>query len=130
MPSRATPAHEVVTELRCKAAELRESFGGESVARALEWAASRLESALMAEASQLLSLEEAARLSGYCTEHLARLVRTGRIPDRRPPGSKGRIWIQSSDLPMRPRRAHTARADVHELASRLFGGKEGHHGQP
>lgn len=130
MVSRATPVRQVITELRCKAAELRESFGGEAVARSLEWAADRIELALQSADHALLSLEEASRLSGYSTEHLARLVRSGRIPDRRAPGSKGRICIQASDLPMRPRPAHNAHADVHELASRLFGGKEGHHGQP
>lgn len=123
MLSRATPLHRAVEELRCKAAELRDSFGGEAVARALEWAAGRVEVALQATGHALLSLEEASDLSGYSTEHLARLVRSGRIPDMRPPGSKGRIYVQASDLPMRPRQSHTPHADVHELASRLFGGK-------
>lgn len=123
MASRATPIRQALAELRNKAAELR-VFGGESVARTLEWAADRIESALDAEDNALLSLREASRLSGYSTEHLARLVRCGRIPDRRAPGSRGRICIHASDLPKRPRRAHTPHADVHELASRLYGGKE------
>lgn len=119
-----------LAHVRAKAAELREAFGGESVARTLEWAANRVEEALQLAEDRLLSLEEAARHSGYSAEHLARLVRSGRIPDQRPPGSKGRIFLRASDLPMRTPNAHNAHADVHELASRLFGGKEGHHGQP
>lgn len=116
--------------IRSKAGELRQAFGGEAVARALEWATERCEEALRSAQGELLSLSAAAERSGYSADHLARLVRTGRIPDRRPPGSKGRIYIAAADLPTRPQRAHTGSADVHELASRLFGGKEGHHGQP
>jgi hypothetical protein len=119
-----------LAEIRSKAGELRQAFADESRARALEWAAERVEEALERAEGQLLSLAEAASRSGYSEEHLARLVRTGRIPDRRRPGSRGRIYIAAADLPTRPRRAHTPGADVHELASRLFGGKEGHHGQP
>jgi hypothetical protein len=119
-----------LAEIHAKAVELRQAFADEPRARALEWAAERIEAALRSSQSQLLSLSEAAARSGYSEEHLSRLVRTGRIPDRRLPGSQGRIWIAAGDLPVRPGRAHTPSADVHELASRLFGGKGGHHGQP
>jgi hypothetical protein len=119
-----------LVEVRAKAGELRDAFGDESRARALEWAAERVETALHGAAHELLDLAEASRRSGYSEEHLARLVRSGRIPDRRPPRSKGRIYIAAADLPMRPSRAHNADADVHELASRLYGGKDGHHGHP
>ena len=119
-----------LAEIRAKACELRQAFGDESRSRALEWAAERVEEVLETAERRLLSLAESARRSGYSEEHLARLVRTGRIPDRRRPGSRGRIYIAAADLPTRLQRAHTPSADVHELASRLFGGKEGHHGQP
>lgn len=134
-----TPGHDsssseairrALAEIRAKAGELRQAFADEPRARTLEWAAERIESALRSSESQLLSLTEAAARSGYSEEHLSRLVRTGRISDRRLPGSRGRIWIAAGDLPVRPGRAHTPVADVHELASRLFGGKGGHHGQP
>ena len=127
---RKDAVREALEDVRAKAAELREAFGGESVARTLEWAASRVEQALQIADDRLLSLDEAAKHCGYSAEHLARLVRSGRIPDQRPPGSKGRICIRARDLPMRSPRAHNAHADVHELASRLFGGREGRHGQP
>jgi len=116
--------------IRSKAAELRQAFAGEAPARALEWAAERFEEAIKCADEELLSLEEASRRSGYSSEHLARLVRTGRIPDGRPPGSRGRIYIRASDLPTRSPQAHTPSADVHELASRLLGGRKGHHGHP
>ena len=120
---------EALAEIRAKAADLR-SFGGEAAARSLEWAAERFEGALASAESRLLTLNEAANLSGYSAEHLARLVRSGQIPDRRPPRSKGRVYVREGDLPKRSPKAHNADADVHELASRLFGGKGGHHGQP
>lgn len=126
----AEPVRSSLAEIRAKADELRQTFGDEPRARALEWAAERVEAALAGAQGQLLSLAEAASRSGYSEEHLARLVRSGRIRDRRPPGSKGRIWIAASDLPTRPTATHTQGADVHELASRLFGGREGRHGQP
>ena len=126
----ADPLRSSLAEIRAKANELRQAFGDESRACTLEWAAERVEAALAGAQGQLLSLAEAARRSGYSQEHLARLVRAGRIPDLRPPGSKGRVRIRAADLPTRPGPAHTPAADVHELASRLFGGREGRNGHP
>lgn len=130
MASGAASIYQALAELRSKADELRSAFGGEAVARTLEWAVERIEAALASAENELLSLPEASRRSGYSTEHLARLVRSGRIPDQRSPGSRARIYIRLSDLPQRSPRAHNADADVHELASRLYGGKDGHHGHP
>jgi hypothetical protein len=117
-------------EIRAKAAELRQEFGSEPLASALDWAVDRLEKALRGTQDEILGLAEASKRSGYSQDHLARLVRSGRIPDLRPPGSKGRICIRVSDLPARPAKVHTQGADVHELASRLLGGREGRHGHP
>ena len=111
---------QAVADIRAKAKELRESFGAEGRARALEWAATKLETALVSEADRLVYLPEAARISGYCEGHLARLVRKGLIPDMRPPGSHGRIKVRVGDLPTKAGRKHTPPADVHDLASRLF----------
>jgi hypothetical protein len=89
-----------------------------------------LEAALGGEAEQSLSLKEAAEISGYSGAHLARLVRQGTLPDLRPPGTTGRIRVRRADLPVKPRKTHTLPAGVHELASRLFGGKEAKNGRP
>lgn len=121
---------QAVAVIRAEASELRQGFGDESRARALEWAAEHVERALTQAEGEVLSLAEAARRSGYSEEHLARLIRMGRIPDRRPPGSRGRLYIRASDLPRLPPKAHTEGADVHELASRLLGGREGPCGHP
>ena len=85
---------------------------------------SDLELLWVAEAEEVLTLDQAAERSGYSKEHLARMVRQGKIRDSRPPGSKGRIFVRAADLPLRPPQYHNRTTDAHELASRLFGGRE------
>jgi hypothetical protein len=117
--------HQAVADIRAKAKELRESFGAEGRARALEWAATKVEAALISEADRIVYLPEAARISGFCEGHLGRLVRRGQIPDMRPPGSRGRIKVRVADLPTKAGQRHTPHADVRDLASRLgIRGKE------
>jgi hypothetical protein len=111
--------HKAVADIRAKAKELRESFGAEGTARALEWAAAKVDAALVSETDRIVCLPEAARISGYCEGHLARMVRSGLIPDMRPEGSRGRIKVRVGDLPTKPGRPHTQPADVRDLASRL-----------
>ena len=120
MGPQRSAVHRAVADIRAKATELRESFGAESAARALEWAATRVESAILSEADRIVYLPEAARISGYVEGHLARLVRRGQIPDMRPPGSRGRIKVRVADLPTKAGHKHTPPADVHDLASHLF----------
>ena len=52
-----------------------------SLALAYEKCAEALEDALREEDETPLSLQEAAELSGYSTDHLGRLVREGTIPN-------------------------------------------------
>ena len=75
---------------------------------------------MVSEADRIVYLPEAARLSGYCEGHLARLVRKGQIGDMRSSGSRGRIKVRVGDLPTKAGHKHTPPADVHDLASRLF----------
>jgi hypothetical protein len=82
-------------------AERRDSFGDEARARALEWAAAQIETAIQADDDQRLTLSEAALRSGYSADHLARLLREGRLPNAGRPGSpRSRV----ADLPIRPGR--------------------------
>ena len=120
MASKPSAVHQAVADIRAKAKELRESFAAEGRARSLEWAAGLMEQALRDEGDELLTLRHAAAISGYHPDSLARMVREGQIPDLRPPNSKGMIRIRRGDLPIKPGRAHTPRADVRELASRLL----------
>lgn len=126
----ADPARAALAAIRAKAAEFRQEFSDEPRARTLEWAADRVERALAEADSERLPLAEASKRWGYSVGHLARLVRQGLIADCRPAGSKGRIYVRASDLPRRAIKAHHNSADVHELASRLYGGREGPSGHP
>lgn len=127
MPAQSAVARSL-SEIRDKAKEFR-SFGLETPALSLEWAADLVGGAMQSETDRLVYLPEAAKLSGFCPGHLARLVRTGKIPDQRPAGSRGRILVRVSDLPIKPRAAHTPDADARDLASRLFTKRQGgHHG--
>ena len=120
MGPQRSAVRQAVTDILAKAKEFREAFGAEPQARSLEWAALQVERALRDESEQLLTLAQAAELSGYHPDSVARMVRDGQIPDLRPPDSRGRIKVRVADLPTKPGRKHTPPADVHDLASRLF----------
>jgi AraC-like DNA-binding protein len=62
--------------------ELRNSFGDDERARTIEWAASLVERALREQADERLTLAEASARSGYSQDHLARLIREGRLPNK------------------------------------------------
>ena len=79
--------------------------------------------------SAVVDLTEAAAISGYSKAHLMRLVKQGTVPTLRAPGSRGRLRFHRRDLPRKPGRDHTPDTGVHELASRLFGGREAPYGQ-
>src|ERR1041384_4003261 len=69
-----------LAEIRSKAAELRNSFGDEERARAIEWAASLVVRALQEHAEERLTLAEASATSGSSQAPRARLIREGRLP--------------------------------------------------
>ena len=71
---------------RTQAKALRQ-YGGETPAVALESCAAELEATLRERDETTLSLTEAAKESGYSTDHLGRLVRDGRIPNAGRPGA-------------------------------------------
>jgi hypothetical protein len=85
-------------EIRGKASELRESFGDEPRARALEWAAAQVEATLRQLSDESLTLAEASRRSGYSPDHLGRLLREHRLPNA---GRTGAPRIRAGDLPTR-----------------------------
>ncbi len=84
--------------IRAKAAELRNTFGDEERARAIEWAASLVERALQEQGDECLTLAEASARSGYSQDHLARLIREGRLPNAGRPHTPR---IRAADLPRR-----------------------------
>ena len=93
--------YELATGWRADAATLRRRGAG-AQADVLESVSVELEQRLDEWATQALSVSEAAVESNYSEDHLRELVRTGRLPDNRPPGSEGRITIRRCDLPRKP----------------------------
>ncbi len=73
-------------------------------AAALEQAARELEVAAAMWASELLTIGEAATVSGYSEEHLRRLAREGELPALRNGGPKSRIKVRRGDLPTKRRK--------------------------
>jgi len=72
-----------------------------AAAAAFETAAHELEEALRARALEPLNLQQAAQESGYSADHLARLVKSGKIANAgRPLAPK----IRRGELPKKPRR--------------------------
>ncbi|MDP3769084.1 MAG: helix-turn-helix domain-containing protein [Dehalococcoidia bacterium] len=69
------------------------------VALAYERAADELDTALEAERGALLTLAEAARVSGYSADHLARLIRAGKLASV---GDRHRPRVRRGDLPLKP----------------------------
>lgn len=73
----------------------------------------------------ILSLEAAALRSGYSKEHLARLIRQGKIPNA---GRRGTPRIRVEDLPRRrsnlgrqPEPSYNPKADAWAIRDRLRG---------
>jgi hypothetical protein len=60
---------------------------------------SDFDSVTVSEEEGALSLAEAARISGYSRDHLARLIRSGSIPNA---GAKNRPRIRRKDVPRKP----------------------------
>lgn len=82
----------------------------EPVARAFEDAADDLEHALQAEADELLTLAQAAEASGYSTDYLGRLLRSGRLHNA---GRQHAPRVRRSELPRRARGLRGERAPLH-----------------
>ena len=92
---------DLVSRLRSKAAEMKE-MEADGQAAGIAWCVRQLEQALQEQDGQLLTLQEAAVVSGYSPDHLGRMVRAGDIPNLGRPGAP-RIMLK--DLPRKAKRA-------------------------
>lgn len=79
--------------------ELRRLHAAVDGATLCEEVLADLDAIQRAEGDVVLTLVNAAMLSGYSAEHLARLLRTGVLPNA---GRKGAPRIRLADLPKRP----------------------------
>lgn len=119
MVTAATSPRELPGFWRAEVALLRRR-GATEVAAALESCADDLEAALRDEAGAVVSLAEAARISGYSADHLGRMIRASQLVNL---GTRGRPLVRVADLPRKPgmvhdRGARRAAAEVVALHSR------------
>lgn len=113
LPSSGAPRpFDLVSAWRRQAVQYEhDGMGG--AARLLHRVAGELEEAIRAEADTLLSLTDAARLSGYAADSLGRMVRTGRLTNY---GRKHSPKLRIGDLPLRVTGSGVESASRHRLA--------------
>lgn len=113
----------LLAEWRADAERLRR-YGAEGEARAVEACAAALETALRAQAEELMSLTEAAHESGYAPDTLGRMIRDGRLANH---GTRRRPRVRRADLPRRAFAAHDqgARRAAADVVARLSRGPHG-----
>lgn len=102
-------------------ADTLRSHGAEGQATTLERCATDLDVALRAFRQEELTLREAAAWSGYSRKRLREMVREGKLPDNRPEGSQGTIYVRRCDLPRKPAGDREAISPADRLYTRLAG---------
>ncbi|HEV2672717.1 MAG TPA: helix-turn-helix domain-containing protein [Gemmatimonadales bacterium] len=121
---------QLLAKWEARAAEYEQlgvSVNGASLCRAV---LADLERLWSEEDSTELTLQQAAEASGYSSDHLRRLVRTGRVPAQR----RGRrLFFRAADLPQKPatvdavpRRAYDPNAHARQVAIRRSHGGRCH----
>jgi len=89
-----------------------------------------LDNALLEHEDEVLTLRDAAAVSGYTVDHLARLIRQGKLPNA---GRKRAPRVRRRDVPVKANisrgsdtDSYNARSDARSLVRRLrFGGVHG-----
>lgn len=87
--------------------------GVTTAARILERVADELEAVQTTAGDALLSLNEAARLSGYAPDTLGRMLRDGRLPNH---GRRNAPRVRLADLPLRSSTRGVTSATRHRSA--------------
>jgi hypothetical protein len=122
---RLRPLEATIAAVRADVAILRH-YGAELSARAAENVLTRVESALHAEAEELLSIGEAALRTGRSRDTIERAIRQRRLPNA---GRRGKPKVRAGDLSIFRRRsiapsemhAYDVAADVRDLLVRRRG---------
>jgi hypothetical protein len=106
-----------------------QAFGAESQAVAVQRCADDLERALDAGDGELLTLEQAARISGYSADHLGRLIRQGSLRNvgrpRAPRLRRGDLPRKAPGLPLQSIGQHLVGADPRQVARAVVTSREG-----
>jgi hypothetical protein len=107
-------------ELPSEWRELGDQLGGVGALvdprKLIEVLTQQLENGLKAQENAVLSLQEAAKVSGYSAEHLRKLVGKS-IPNA---GRKHAPKVRAGDLPRKPRRNSATLYDASADAARLM----------
>ena len=103
-------------EWKAEAERLRSRYGLEEMARLCEAHLAELLETVTESEDQALTLDDAARESGYSKRRLRELVSAGEVPNA---GEKGRPRIRRADLPRRVSR--TDRFDAAAHAAEVIG---------
>lgn len=127
-PDRVRPIADLPDAWRTRA-EVLALHGASEAATTARVLAEELEAALALANTETLSLDDASRESGYSSDHLARLIRSGAIPNA---GRKHAPAIRRSDLPRKagaevlPPRASTAtsKAQIAQSVADSFRGDD------
>ena len=85
-----------------------------AAAAAFEQAADQLERSLTEVADVLLTLQQAARESGYSPDHVRRMIREGKVPNAGRPNAPR---VRRRDLPRKPQRLPSSEEPVHVQAA-------------
>jgi hypothetical protein len=122
--SSATPLEELRIKWRARRDELARFHASVDGATICDQLLADLDSALAERYDEVLTLRAAADLSGYTVDHLARLIRQGKL---RNAGRKHAPRVHRADLPHEARNdaarrtadSYNAAADARSLAGRL-----------
>lgn len=112
------PVDALLTRWR-KDAEVLERHERPRQAERLRRYADEVDDALHRRRRELVSVAEAAELSGYSEKHLRRLVRQGKLDAERPGGEGGRILVPRGDLPRKAKRTADGDSPVERHVKRI-----------
>jgi hypothetical protein len=103
-----TDHHPLSVEWRSRAAQLT-AWGALDAAQFWTIAADELDAYEESHGSELLTLDEAARESGYHKDSISRMITEGKLPDG---GTKGAPRVRRRDLPRKPPSATPSRTST------------------
>jgi hypothetical protein len=136
---RRSPAAAPLDDLRAKWCARRDEFArfraSVDGATLCDELLAELDSVIQVHDDETLTLRDASTVSGYTVDHLARLIRQGRIPNA---GRHGAPRIRVRDIPVRPgrirrreddapssTRRYDPRTDARSLSNRRLGVSHG-----
>jgi hypothetical protein len=122
------PPLDLLTQWGAHAQTLR-AFGATTQAEAVERCALELEVTLAAGDGELLTLQGAAKFSGYSADHLGRLIRQGTLRNvgrpRAPRVRRGDLPRKAASLPLRASDLPLVGADPRQVARAVVTSRKG-----